>query len=224
MKSISITDNNYCLNYPEDIHVKRTADGHYNLYALIRTSYTQDGKNCESLLSVKSEQLSWKHDFDMTFGINSKSNVSYLAGKKGGKLYPFTSSITREILYNLSFSKDVETLVQFEIMNNGEGKNMKYNIYEELDRYNVEINVAGFSKDELDVVFDQGVIKVRAIPDKCFDSAYGKCLSQEFSKVESECEIYLPNVCSIEAELEDGILYLGVDKKIVGERIEIKNA
>ena len=138
-------------------------------------------------------------------------------------MFSLTLSVVSAIassLYNLSFSKSTDMLVDFNIMNYGD-ENMKYNIYEDLDRYNVQINVAGFSKDELDVVFDQGVTKVRATPNNCFDSAYGNCLSQEFSRVESECEIYIPNICSIEAELKGGILYLGADKEIVGERIEI---
>lgn len=191
----------------ESFTVKKNSLGTYNLYGLMWWEFVENNKPKKSLVSIKSDNLVW----DYNINING-----YVLGS-------FLSSITRQILHNFNFYniKNDNVLITFTILNKEEDGSMKYNIYEGLENYIVKINVAGVKKDEIKVVLEEGIIKVRTNPkNQTIEDVDVKV--EMFEPVKDEIEIYLPNIENVEATLEDGILILTAPKKSKGIKIEIK--
>jgi HSP20 family protein len=98
---------------------------------------------------------------------------------------------------------------------------MNYNIYESVDNYMVKINVAGVKKEEIKIILEDGIVKVKTNP-KLEENEEMETLLENFKPVKSECEIYLPNIESVEAKVEDGVLILTAPKISKGIKIEIQ--
>jgi len=111
-------------------------------------------------------------------------------------------------------------LVTLTILNDGKDGFMKYNIYEELNNYTVKINVAGVKKEDIRVVLENGIIKVKTNPKEEVNNDIETKIEM-FKPVKGETEIYLPNIESVDAELKDGILILTAPKVSKGVKIEI---
>ena len=198
----------------ESFTVKKNSLGTYNLYGLMWWEFVENNKPKKSLVCIRSDNLVW----DYNINININENYTYI---KNGR--SFLSSITRQILHNFNFYniKNDNVLITFTILNKGENGSMKYNIYEGLENYIVKINVAGVKKDEIKVVLEEGIIKVRTNPkNQTIEDVDVKV--EMFEPVKDEIEIYLPNIENVEATLEDGILILTAPKKSKGIKIEIK--
>lgn len=91
---------------------------------------------------------------------------------------------------------------------------MNYSIYEDDEKYYVHINVAGLTKEELTITHEDGVIYVNTYP---YDLKLGKetkVMIQDFKPEKTSCELYLPkiNFDTIGAKLENGVLYLTIEK------------
>lgn len=203
----------------ESFTVKKNSLGTYNLYGLMWWEFVENNKPKKSLVSIKSDNLVW----DYNINININEDYTYIKNGNGYVLGSFLSSITRQILHNFNFYniKNDNVLITFTILNKGEDGSMKYNIYEGLENYIVKINVAGVRKDEIKVVLEEGIIKVRTNPkNQTIKDVDVKV--EMFEPVKDEIEIYLPNIENVEATLEDGILILTAPKKSKGIKIEIK--
>lgn len=221
MTQIMTINSNSRISIPESISIKKNLDNTYNLYALMNSEMTVNGKYANHLIGLKSKNLRFKEDFDFSVDLSSETNYKYANNVRGQRLCSFIDSITREVLYNLKFSKQADILCEFEILNKGEGI-MNYNVFEGLDKYTVQVNVAGFTKEELSIVLEDGIIFVKTRPHDMMLRDDEECIAKNFEKCKSDCEIYLPNIESVDAELKDGILYLNVPKVSKGIKIEIK--
>ncbi len=215
MVSISISDfkNNF-----ESLTIKKTGK-HYSLYGLIWYEFTENNKKKKALMSVKSNNLKWKYDFSTQLDYD----YTYVRNGNGVILESFLSTMTRQILYNFTFTniQSDDVLVTLTILNDGKDGFMKYNIYEGLDNYTVKINVAGIKKEDIRVIIENGIIKVRTNPKDLMDTDM-EAITEMFEPVKSDTEIYLPNIESVDAELKDGILILTAPKISKGVKIEIK--
>jgi HSP20 family molecular chaperone IbpA len=203
----------------ESLSIKKNNFGTYNLYGLMWWEFTQNGKPTKSLVSVNSNNLRW--DYKTT--IEENFDHTYIRSGNGGILGSFLSSLTRKILYNFSFSNIMsdDVLVTLTILNEGMDGFMRYNTYEGLDNYTVKINVAGVKKDEIRVILEDGIIKVRTNP-KAQPIEDVDTKLEMFEPIKGDAEIYLPNIESVEAKLEDGILILTAPKESKGVKIDIK--
>lgn len=204
----------------ESLSIKKNNLGNYVLYGLMWWEFKLDDKPMKSLVSVKSDNLKWN--------LNIKTSIdydyTYFRGGRGGVLGSFLSGMTRQLLYNFSFSNilnDNDVLVTLTVLNDGKDGFMKYNIYERLDNFTVKINVAGVKKDEINVVLENGVIRVKTNPKtQSLEDVDTKL--EMFEAIKGEVEIYLPNIESVEAKLEDGILVLTAPKVSKGVKIDIQ--
>lgn len=203
-------DSNLVLTKPESVSIKSNCNGLYNLY-MLWWAESIDQKE-KSLISLKS--------YNVSFNTNIEINRDYqdVVGGRGVVLHRFLRNY--EMLYNLQFTKNMDILFEFQILNKGDGI-MNYNVFEGLENYTVQVNVAGFTRDELSIVLEDGVIRIRTKPISKLNIEEDDCLTKNFDKYKSECEIYLPNVESVDAELKDGILYLNIPKVNKGVKIEL---
>jgi HSP20 family molecular chaperone IbpA len=206
-------------NQFESMSIKKNNLGTYNLYGLMWWELKQNGKPIKTLVSVKSDNLIWNCDSRYEENLD----YTYIKSGYGGILGSFLSGCTRKMLYNFSFynimSNDI--LVTLTILNDGKDGFMKYNIYEGLDDYTVKINVAGVKKEEIKVILEEGIIKVRTNP-KIEEMEDVDIKLEMFEPIKSETEIYLPNIENVDAKLEDGILILTAPKVSKGIKIDIK--
>lgn len=211
--SLSEFKNNF-----ESLTIKKTGK-YYSLYGLMWYEFTEDNKKKKALMSVKSNNLKWKYDFT----IDQNYDYIYYKSGNGTILGSFLSSITRQILHQFAFTNIMsdDVLVTLTILNDGKDGFMKYNIYEGLDNYTIKINVAGVKKEDIRVILEDGIVKVRTNP-KVENNDDMEIKLEMFEPVKSETEIYLPNIESIDAELKDGILVLTAPKVSKGVNIEIK--
>lgn len=203
----------------ESVSIKKNNLGNYVLYGLMWWEYKENGKSIKSLVSVKSDNLKW----DVSINIDQNYNYADIYGGKGNCLNGFLSSVTRKLLYNFSFTNihTNDVLVTLTILNEGRDGFMKYNIYEGLDNYTVKINVAGVKKEEIRIILEEGIVKVKTNP-KSQELEDVDIKLEMFEPIKSEIEIYLPNVESVDAKLEDGILILIAPKESKGIKINIK--
>lgn len=204
----------------ETLSIKKNNLGNYVLYGLIWLEMTVDDVPTKMLCSIKSDDLIWKYN------INFEQNIDYTyiyGGYSKSPLYKFASSIVRKLLYNFTFeninSKDV--MVEITVLNGKKDEFMYYNIYEGLDNYIVKINVAGVKREEIKIILEDEIVKVKINPKK-EELEDMEIMCENFKPVKSECEIFLPNVLNVEAELKDGILILTAPKESKGVKIEIK--
>ena len=182
-------------------------------------NFEQNGKPIKSLVSVKSNNLKW----DFNFNISDDRDYTYARNGHGCIIGSFLTYLTRKILYNFSFTNVMsnDVLVELTVLNDGKDGFMKYNIYEGLDNYIVKINVAGIKKDEIRVVLEDGIVKVRTKPkNQLFEDIETKL--EMFEPTKGEVEIYLPNIESVEAKLEDGVLIITAPKVSKGIKIDIQ--
>ena len=211
----------HTISKPESIKIIRNSiDDTYNLYALMSANYILNGEEVNQLISLKSEKLRQKIDMDMSFEFSAESNCCYAKDRNGVSLFPLFS-YDREFLYRLILSKNADVLCELSVLNKGDDF-MNYNIFDGLENYTVQIDTAGFSKEELFVTTDENLIIVKAIPRNNLDIEDSECTIRGIKKTKSQCEIYLPNFNNIEAEYKDGILTLTVSKKIKSTKVEIK--
>ena len=203
----------------ESISIKRNNLGNYVLYGLMWWELKENGKPIKSLVSVKSDNLKWNINMNM----EENHDYTYVRNGYGSVMASFLSSVTRKLLYNFSFTNihSEDVLVTLTILNDGRDGFMKYNIYEGLDSYTVKINVAGVKKEEIKVVLENGVIKVRTNPKTQLEEDVDIKVEM-FEPIKSDVEIYLPNIESVEAKLKDGILILTAPKESKGVKINIK--
>lgn len=203
----------------ESLSIKKNGLNSYMLYGLMWWTFYQDGKKTKNLVSVKSNNLKWKYNINIT----EDSEYTHATSGKGYVVASFLTYLTRKILYNFCFENIMgdDVLVELTVLNEGKDGFMKYNIYEGLDNYIVKINIAGVKKDEIRVVLEDGVIKVRTTP-KIQEVEDVDTKLEMFEPIKGDVEIYLPNVESVEAKLEDGILTLTVPKEFKGVKIEIQ--
>lgn len=203
----------------ESMTIRRNGADTYNLYGLMWWEFEQDGKPTKSLVSVKSNNLIWNSNIDVI----EESQYDYARNGRGSTLFRFLTYLTRKILYNFSFTNVMsnDVLVELTVLNDGKDGFMKYNIYEGLDNYIVKINVAGIKKDEIRVVLEDGIVKVRTKPkNQLFEDIETKL--EMFEPTKGEVEIYLPNIERVEAKLEDGILIITAPKVSKGRKIDIQ--
>lgn len=203
----------------ESLTIKKNGINTYNLYGLMWYEFKQDGKPIKSLVSVKSNNLRWNYKAT----IEQNYDTTYFRNGNGSILGSFLENMTRQILYNFSFLNIMgdDVLVTLTVLNDGKDGFMKYNIYEGLDNYTVKINVVGVKKEEIRVTLEDGIVKVRTNP-KIQEIEDVDAKLEMFEPVKGDVEIYLPNVQSIDAKLEDGILILTAPKESKGVKIDIK--
>ena len=206
-------------NQFESLTIKKNGADTYNLFGLMWWNFEQNGKPIKSLVSVKSNNLKW----DFNFNISDDRDYTYARNGHGCIIGSFLTYLTRKILYNFSFTNVMsnDVLVELTVLNDGKDGFMKYNIYEGLDNYIVKINVAGIKKDEIRVVLEDGIVKVRTKPkNQLFEDIETKL--EMFEPTKGEVEIYLPNTERVEAKLEDGILIITAPKVSKGIKIDIQ--
>lgn len=211
----SIEDNKF-----ESISIKKNNLGNYVLYGLMWWELKQNGKPVKSLVSVKSDNLKWNYNYN----ISTNYDYTYLkSGRDSSPIAQMLSGLTRSMLYNFNFTNiySDDVLVELTVLNDGKDGFMKYNIYEGLESYTVKVNVAGVKKEDVRVVLEDGVVKVRTNP-KSENIEDIDTKVEMFEPIKGEVEIYLPNVETVEAKLEDGILILTAPKESKGIKIEIK--
>jgi len=127
------------------------------------------------------------------------------------------------MLYNFTFeniNNYNDVIFELKILNGKKDEFMNYNIYEGTDNYIVKINVAGVKKEEIKVILEDGIVRVKTNP-KIKEIEDMDIVVEDFKPIKSDCEIYLPNILSVEAKLEDGILILTAPKESKGIKIEI---
>jgi HSP20 family molecular chaperone IbpA len=204
----------------ESLSIKKNNLGNYILYGLMWWEYKENNKNMKSLVSIKSDNLIW----DSNFSIESNNEyATAYGGRSNSPIAHFITSITRKIFYNFRFTNIMnnDVLVTLTVLNEGKDGFMKYNIYEGLDSYIVKVNVAGVKKNEIKVLLEDGIIRVRTRPETQVLEDVDVTV-ETFEPVKGDTEIYLPNIESVDAKLEDGILILTAPKKSKGIKIDIK--
>lgn len=209
-------------NEIEFLTIKKIEHNRYVLYGLMRWGYIENGVPTKSLVSIKSNNLIWKFDVDIT---QDSSEVFARGGSNNIIVHSFLLPLTKKILYqfeleNITNSQD-DILVTFTILNKRKDGFMEYNIYEGLENYVIEVNVAGVKKEEIKVVLEDEIIKIRTNPKarnlEDFDTKL-----EMFEPIKSETEVYLPNINEVEkAELKDGVLTLTVPKASKGIEVKI---
>ncbi len=206
---ISIPKNEF-----ESLSIKKNNLGHYVLYGLLWWEYTQDDNKVKTLVSVKSENLVCEYNIHM-----QDNDYIYNHGIRSMLI-----NQTRQILYNFSFKNifnNNDVLVNLTVLNDGKDGFMKYNIYEGLENYTVKVNVAGVKKEEIKVTLENEVIRVKTKPN-VNEMEDMNTKVEMFEPIKGDIEIYLPNVETVDAKLEDGILTLIAPKQSKGVKIEIQ--
>lgn len=198
----------------ESLSIKKNIkDDMHNLYGLVW--FESEGK--KQLVCIKSNNLKWD------YSVNYINNTTYVYG--GKTKAPIISYLSREIFQELRFKnlENSETNVIFElnILNGKDDEFMNYNVYEGLEDYRVEINVAGVKKEDIKVILEDEIIKVKVRPSKeTLEDDY-EVIREEFRTKKQECEIYLPNIMNVNAKYENGILILKAPKESKGIKIEV---
>lgn len=92
--------------------------------------------------------------------------------------------------------------------------NMKCDIYEKDNKYFIEMDVAGFKKDDIDVSLKDGMLSIKLEKKNEVDDKDKKYIRKERSYVKSERTFNLGNVKEdeIDASFKDGILNIVIPK------------
>lgn len=198
----------------ESMIIKKNNLGNFVLYGLLWCEYEKNSEKIKSLTSIKSENLVWNYNMEIlyspTYEFGYSDNV-------------FIEPMIRNFLHNFSFTNIFDrdkVFVTFQTLNKGDEGFMNYNIYENLDNYIVQVDMAGVKKNEIRVTLEDNIIKIKANPKKQNDEDL-ETKVEMFKPVKGEVEIFLP-VESVEAKFEDGILILTAPKVSKGVNIEIK--
>lgn len=204
----------------ESISIKRVNKNQYRLYGLMWIEYTKNDNAEKSLVSFKSNNLKWKPNFSIQ---EECSRYQISGGYNNNVIFDVLDHISRKIFYNFTFENihTDDVLVDFTILNKKGGDFMEYNIYETLDNYIVKINMAGVKKEDIRVILEDGIIKVKAKPN-AKEVEDVETMLETFRPASGETEIYLPNIETVEAKLENGVLILTAPKVSKGVNIDIK--
>ena len=110
---------------------------------------------------------------------------------------------------------------------NSNNNSMKCDVYEKDDAYNIEVDVPGFKKEDINIDVDNGYLTVKA--SKHFDETdKGKnyiCRERRYGKFERSFYLGDLKVDDVEASFENGTLKIKVPKVEESKdkkRIEIK--
>ena len=92
--------------------------------------------------------------------------------------------------------------------------NMRCDIYEKDNTYYIEMDVAGFSKDDIDLSLKDGLLTIKAEKKTKVDDKDKKYIRKERSYVKSERSFNLGNVKEdeIDASFKDGVLNITIPK------------
>ncbi len=99
--------------------------------------------------------------------------------------------------------------------------NMKCDIYEKDNKYFIEMDIPGFSKEDIDIDLDKGYLTISASHEENVDDENKNYIRKERSSYVTSRKFYLGEVDedNIKAEFNNGILKVIVPKK---EEIETK--
>ena len=99
-------------------------------------------------------------------------------------------------------------------LSNRMDNNMKCDIYEKDNKYFIEMDVAGFKKDDIDVSLKDGLLSIKLEKKNEVDDKDKKYIRKERSYVKSERTFNLGNVKEdeIDASFKDGILNIVIPK------------
>ncbi len=99
-------------------------------------------------------------------------------------------------------------------LSNRMDNNMKCDIYEKDNKYFIEMDVAGFKKDDIDVSLKDGMLSIKLEKKNEVDDKDKKYIRKERSYVKSERTFNLGNVKEdeIDASFKDGILNIVIPK------------
>ena len=100
------------------------------------------------------------------------------------------------------------------LLSNRMDNNMKCDIYEKDNKYFIEMDVAGFKKDDIDVSLKDGMLSIKLEKKNEVDDKDKKYIRKERSYVKSERTFNLGNVKEdeIDASFKDGILNIVIPK------------
>ena len=92
--------------------------------------------------------------------------------------------------------------------------NMKCDIYEKDNKYFIEMDIAGFSKDDIDIKLKDGLLTIKIEKKTQSDDKDKKYIRKERSYVKSERTFNLGNVKEdeIDASFQDGVLNIVIPK------------
>lgn len=92
---------------------------------------------------------------------------------------------------------------------------MKCDIYEEDNKYHIEMDVPGFKRENIKVNFDNNYLTITAKNESKEDNSNKKYIRKERNYQKISRRFYLDDVDenSIEASFKDGILHIVVAKK-----------
>ena len=89
---------------------------------------------------------------------------------------------------------------------------LKCDIYEEDDNYHIDVDIPGFTKDEISIDMDNGYLTISACKEEVNNKNY---IRQERSYGKYQRSFYLGNVDSdgIKAKFDNGILHITAPKE-----------
>ena len=95
-------------------------------------------------------------------------------------------------------------------------KMMRCDIYEKDNKYNIELDVPGFKKDDIEISLDNGYLKISAekkFDDEQSDKKYIHRERHTYQKCEREFYVGKINEEDIKAEFKNGTLNISVPKE-----------
>ncbi len=95
-------------------------------------------------------------------------------------------------------------------------KLMRCDIYEKGGKYNIELDVPGFNKDDIEISLDNGYLKISAekkFDDEQTDKKYIHRERHEYQKCDREFYVGNINEEDIKAEFKNGTLKISVPKE-----------
>lgn len=98
---------------------------------------------------------------------------------------------------------------------------MKCDVYEKDNKYHIEMDIPGFDKDDINIDYDNGYLKISASKEEEKDDSTKTYLKKERYQGRIERQFYLGDIDEddIDASFKNGMLKLVISKK---EQIETK--